>query len=164
MSCNVFCHFYFTCCREKGSLFNVCREIGKKNINVHEIVNCSFIVIWQFYFAFFRANILPLRPSLNTFKFLVLSWTSKAKPTFTQMISIFLKFHRISWSSDFFRKIVFSSKMSRIYLIRLVTWCKCHEQHTKCTTFNCWNRNRTLLLEIRKQLPLFHFHCWCATS
>ena len=35
------------------SLFIVICEIGKK-INVQESFNCSFIVKWQFYFAFFR--------------------------------------------------------------------------------------------------------------
>ena len=62
----MFCHFYFTCSREKGSLFTVFREIGKK-INVQDIFNCSFIMKWQFYFAFFRADTPPLRPSLKDF-------------------------------------------------------------------------------------------------
>ncbi len=60
------CYFYFTCSREKGLLFTVFCEIGKE-INVQEIFNCSFIVKWQYYFAFFRADTTPLRPSYNTY-------------------------------------------------------------------------------------------------
>ena len=59
-SCNLFCHLYFTCSREKGSLFTVFCEIGK-NINVQDIFNCSFIVKWSFYFAFFLAD-PPFKP------------------------------------------------------------------------------------------------------
>ena len=54
-SCNVFCHFYFTCSREKGLLFTVFREISKK-MNVQEFFYCLFIVKCQFHFKFFHAD------------------------------------------------------------------------------------------------------------
>ena len=65
-SCNMFCHFYFVCSLEKGSLFIVFRENNRK-INVPKMFSCLFIVKWQFCFAFSRADTLPLalRPSAN---------------------------------------------------------------------------------------------------
>ena len=62
-SCNMFCHFYFMCSHEKGLLFTAFREIGKK-INVQIIFNCSFIMKWQFYFAFFCADTPTFTPLL----------------------------------------------------------------------------------------------------
>ena len=61
--CNVFRHFYFMCSRQKGFLFTVLYEIGKK-ITMQEVLIVSFIVKWKIYFPFFRAdsNLLFMGP------------------------------------------------------------------------------------------------------